>query len=279
MEFYNYNGKLYKQDEKLISINNRGLRFGDGLFETMKSNANELYFAADHFNRLLNGLEVLQFKVPIHFTIEKLTQQVHNLLKKNAHQKIARVRFTVFRRDGGLYDEVDPVPDYLIQTWALPDTAGQWNSNGLVLGIYSDAKKSCDILSNLKHNNFLPYVMAAMQSKKQKWNDAIVLNTAGNLCDTTIANIFLVKDEMVYTPSLDEGCIAGVMRKNIISKLAANNILVNETALTENDLMEADEVFLTNSIYNLRWVQSIEAKKYSNNFTQKIYSLLSPTIL
>lgn len=279
MDYYNYNGKLYQQDTAVISVNSRGLRFGDGLFETMKSNGNELHFAEDHFNRLLHGLEVLQFKVPAHFTVEKLAQQVRNLLKKNNHQHMARVRFTVFRREGGLYDEVDPAPDYIIQSWALPDNAGQWNSNGLVVGIYSDVKKNCDLLSMLKHNNFLPYVMAAMHSKKQKWNDAIVLNNKDRLCDTTIANIFLVKDEVIFTPSMDEGCIAGVMRRNIISQLAAHNISVIETALTENDLMEADEVFLSNSIYNIRWVQNIEAKKYSNIFTQRIYSLLSPTIL
>lgn len=279
MEFYNYNGKLYRQDENIISVNSRGLRFGDGLFETMKANTNEIYFAADHFDRLLNGLAVLQFKIPAHFTTEKLKQQVLNLLKKNEHQKMARIRFTVFRRDGGLYDEVDPAPDYLIQTWPVPETAGQWNSNGLVLGVYSDVRKSCDILSNLKHNNFLPYVMAAMHSKRQKWNDAVVLNTHGRLCDTTIANIFIVKADKIYTPSLDEGCIAGVMRKNIISHLAANNVVVTEIALTENDLLQADEVFLTNSIYNLRWVQSIAEKSYRNGFTQKIYSLLSQTIL
>jgi len=279
MEYCNYNGTIYRQDECLLSVNSRGLRFGDGLFETMKSNAGSLYFADDHFNRLLNGLGVLNFKTPTNFTTEKMTQQVLNLLKKNEHQKFARIRVTVFRRDGGLYDEVDPAPDYLIQSWHLPDYAGQWNSNGLVTGIYRDIKKTCDVLSNLKHNNFLPYVMAAMHSKKQKWNDAIVLNTAHRLCDTTIANIFFVKQEKIYTPSLDEGCIAGVMRKNIISLLAGNNITVNETSITENDLLEADEVFLTNSIYNIRWVQSVEGKNYGNSFTQKIYSLLSPTIL
>ena len=279
MEYINHNGKLYKQDTALISINSRGFRFGDGLFETIKSCKNTLLFADDHFNRLLHGLEILQFKIPLHFSTDKLVQQVYNLLKKNGHYDMARVRFTVFRGDGGLYDEINPLPNYLIQSWALPGDIGQWNSNGLVLGIYSEVKKSCDILSNLKHNNFLPYVMAAMQAKKQKWNDAVILNTEGRLCDTTIANIFVLKDEIIYTPSLEEGCIAGIMRQHIIEQLAINNIQVIETKITVNDLMEGDEVFLSNSIYNIRWVQGIGDKKYKNNFTQKIYSMLLPTIL
>ena len=279
MEYCNYNGKFHEHDTALISINSRGFRFGDGLFETIKSKKNNLLFADEHFKRLLHGLEVLQFKIPLHFTIDKLEQQVYNLLKKNGHQHMARVRFTVFRGDGGLNDAINPVPNYLIQSWALPDDAGQWNSNGLVLGIYTGVKKSCDILSNLKHNNFLPYVMAAMHAKKQKWNDAVMLNTGGRICDTTIANIFFVKNEIVYTSSLGEGCIAGIMRQHIIQQLTLNNIQVKESKITLDDMMEADEVFLSNSIYNIRWVKVIGDKKYKNMFTQKIYSMLLPTIL
>jgi branched-chain amino acid aminotransferase len=141
----------------------------------------------------------------------------------------------------------------------------------LVVGIYTDIKKSCDILSNLKHNNFLPYALAAMHAKKEKWNDAILLNTKGRICDTTIANIFLIKEEVVYTPALQEGCIAGVMRANLVKKLKAAHVKVEEGKLDVDALPDADEVFLTNSMYNLRWVQSIGDKKFSNTQTQKIY--------
>lgn len=266
-------------DTGFISASNRGFRYGDGLFETLKSRGNHLFFAADHFERLVKGLKILQFNIPAHFTLAKFEEEIFKLLKKNDHQNMARVRVTFFRGDGGLYDETDNTPGYLVQSWALPDNAGQWNSNGLVLGIYNDVKKSCDMLSNIKHNNFLPYVMAAMQAKKEKWNDAVILNTHGRLCDTTIANIFLIKDEIIYTPALAEGCIAGIMRKNIMQQLSVNNIQVTECKITVNELMDADEMFLTNSIYNMRWVQSLAGKKYSNSFAQKIYSLLQPTIV
>ena len=250
MQFFNYNGKLYKEDECVISVNSRGLRFGDGLYETMKSKDAKLFFPEDHFNRLVNGMEVLGFKIPAHFSADKLEQQVYNLLKKNNHQKIARIRFTVLRGDGGLYDDINNIPNYLIQSWSLADDIGQLNSNGLVLGIYKEVKKSCDILSKLKHNNFLPYVMAAGFAKQEKWNDAIVLNTSDRICDTTITNIFIVKDEIVYTPSLAQGCIAGIMRKHILQQLTVNNIEVIENEMSIPDLMDADEDILSNSIYN-----------------------------
>jgi len=272
MEYFIYNGKSFPENSKVLSVNSRGLRYGDGLFETIKSINGTLQLGDAHFARLWKGLSILSFKIPKNFTPDHLQNEITEILNKNGHRKVARIRITVFRGDGGLYDEINDCPHYLIQTWALPDEVGLWNNNGLVLGLYTEVKKNCDIISNLKHNNFLPYAMAALESKKQKWNDAILLNTWDRICDTTIANIFLIKDQLIYTPSLKEGCIAGVMRKNIINLLAAQNKKPIEGEISVADLLNADEVFLTNSIYNLRWVQSIEDKKYTHIQTQKIYA-------
>jgi aminodeoxychorismate lyase len=279
MLWFNYNGKIYTSETAIIGAANRGLRYGDGVFETMKMKAGNLILEDEHFARLWKGMQVLQFTVPKHFNPDKLTAEVLLIAKKNQHEKAARIRITVFRSDGGLYDAVDNFPNYIIETWRLPEGNGELNSNGLDLGIYTDVKKSCDILSNLKHNNYLPYVMAALQAKKQKWNDAIVLNSYGRICDSTIANIFLIKDEVVYTPALTEGCVAGVMRKFMIDQLAATGFTCIEKAITVDELLNADEVFLTNSIYNLRWVKSINDKNFGNTLTQKIYSAVAPTIL
>jgi branched-chain amino acid aminotransferase len=272
MEYFIFNGKYHAAESVILSANSRGLRYGDGLFETIKSINGQLQFIDEHFARLWKGLQVLQFNIPKHFTPDHLQNEILLLLKKNGNDKIARIRLTVFRGDGGLFDEINHAPNYLIQTWKLPAESGTWNSNGLVLGVYPDVKKSCDILCNLKHNNFLPYAMAAIHAKKQKWNDAVLLNSEGRLCDTTIANIFLIKDELICTPALQEGCIAGIMRKNVMSLLTTADYKITEGKLSINDLLEADEVFLTNSIYNMRWVQSLEDKKFTNIQSQKIYS-------
>lgn len=279
MEYFIYNGKTYKEESPILSVNSRGLRYGDGLFETIKSIKGELQFIDEHLARLWKGLQVLQFNIPKHFTPEYLQDEIFALLKKNSHEKMARIRLTVFRGDGGLYDEINHKPHYLLQSWPLVDDAGEWNSNGLVLGIYTDVKKSCDILSNLKHNNFLPYSMAAIHAKTKKWNDAVLENTEGGVCDTTIANLFLIKDGVIYTPALAQGCIAGIIRKFLINRLTEANYKIIEGRLTGDDLDAADEVFLTNSIYNLRWVQSLGEKKYTNIQTQKIYTTVFSTNL
>ena len=278
MNYFNYNGKFLKEGNTIIGADSRALRYGDGLFETMKIKNGKIELVDEHFARLWKGMQVLQFDVPKHFSPEKLEEQIIALAKKNIHQSGARVRLSIIRGDGGLFDAKNHTPNFIIQTWPLPEGNGEWNSNGLVAGIYNDVKKSCDILSNLKHNNYLPYVLAALQAKKEKWNDAILLNAAGNICDSTIANIFLVKDEIIYTPALSEGCVAGVMRQTLLQFLRANNYQLEERVITQVELFAADEVFFTNSMYNIRWVQSIADVDYANTLTQKIYATFVPTI-
>lgn len=277
MESVFFNGKYFTAGSALISANSRGLRFGDGLFETMKSINGKVDMMDEHFARLWKGMDILKFKLSPHFTPDKLQQEVLALLKKNGHLTNARIRITVFRSDGGLYDALNHIPNYIIQTWTLTEDKNSWNSNGLILGIYTQVKKSCDILSNIKHNNFLPYSMAALYAKEQKWNDAVLLNTHNRICDSTIANIFLIKHGVIYTPALSEGCIAGVMRKYMIKQLTALNYQVEETMITVDDLLSAEEVFLTNSIYNMRWVQHMGEKKLTNTLTAKINAAIFPT--
>jgi branched-chain amino acid aminotransferase len=279
MAHFIFNGKLYKENTAIVGSGNRGLRYGDGLFETMKMLDGKLVLADLHFARLWKGIAVLGFEVPKLFTPEKLAEEISALAEKNKHEKNARVRMQVFRGDGGLYDAINHAPNYVIETWQLPEGNSTVNNNGLVLGIYAAAKKSCDILSNLKHNNYLPYILAALHAKKEKWNDALLLNSFERVCDSTIANVFIIKNGGIFTPALSEGCVAGTMREHFINELKTTAWKVNETAITIEDVLNADEVFLTNSIYNIRWVQSIGSTVYKNETVQKINSVLAPTIL
>lgn len=279
MAFFNFNGKIYKEGTSVIGADNRGLRYGDGLFETIKMKEGQLILEDQHFARLWKGMQVLQFAIPKYFNPDKIQEEVLAIAKKNGHEKAARIRITIFRGNGGLYDAADNFPNYIIQTWALPVGNGEWNSNGLVLGIYDEVRKSCDVLSNLKNNNYLPYVMGALKAKKEKWNDAVVLNSYGRICDATIANIFVVKKEIIYTPALSEGCVAGVVREYLIRKLSDYDFTCLEKEITIEELLAADEVFLTNSIYNMRWVKRINDTEFTNTVALKIYAAVMPTIL
>ncbi len=269
MVYINYNGKVTEAKLPIIEANNRGLRYGDGVFETLKLVNNQLILANEHFERLWSGLALLQFKIPIHFTAQKLQQQILELTRKNKLSS-ARVRLTVIRGTGGIYDATNHNPNYIIETFALPTDNGPLNSNGLQLCFYTDAKKPIDCFSNIKHNNYLPYFMGALFAKNNKCNDAIILNTEANICDTTIANIFYLKDTIIYTPAVNQGCVSGVLRNWLIQHLPALGFRVVEKIVTKADILSADEVFLTNSIYNIRWVKTIENSQYSVSQTQQI---------
>jgi branched-chain amino acid aminotransferase len=276
MAFINYNGKFIDGSNPIIQANNRGFRFGDGIFETMKLKKGKIIFLDEHLSRLWQGLKRFQFDLPKLFTPDYLESQILALVQKNKHSA-ARIRLTVFRGNGGLYDPENLYPNFIIESWDLPETNGDLNENGLQCILFKDALKSIDLYSNLKHNNYLPYLMGAIQAKKMKCNDAIIFNSNFNICDSTIANVFLIKENIIYTPALSEGCIAGVMREFIINELQKNNFNVVEQTISETELANADEVFLTNSIYNMRWVSAIDSFNYQHKMTREIYHLLKQT--
>jgi len=270
----NFNGKLLPEDSNIIPANNRGLRYGDGLFETMRLQQGEIRLFDLHMDRLFKGLELLKFDIPPLFTKEFIRESVLELARKNKLQQLARVRLNVIRGAGGLYDPQDLHPNYIIEVMSVPDHYLHLNENGLVVDIYPDARKTCDLFSNSKTNNYLPYVMAALYAKQNKLNDCLVLNQHDRICDATIANIFWIKDSIIYTPPLSEGCVAGVMRSWLMKRMLDARYEILETTLNVEELEKAQEVFLTNASYVIRWVKQFRNTSYTNSLTQKIYKEL-----
>jgi branched-chain amino acid aminotransferase len=275
--FFIYNDQFFLSGKPVISAGNRSLRYGDGLFETIRIYNGRILNSDFHFDRLYNGLSILQFEIPKLFTPEFLINKIKALLKKNGHEKNARVRLMVFRGNGGIFDQENNFPNYIIETWPLSDKI-ELNENGLTVDVFPDARKSCDQFSNLKSNNYLPYAMAGLFAKKNRLNDAIVLNAFGRVCESAIANIFIIKDTTIFTPPLSEGCVAGVMRRWMLEKFSLKNYVLAEKDLSVNDVLEADEFFLTNSIHPIRWVQNFGEKKYENQRVKEIFLYLIKNI-
>lgn len=269
--FLNYNGKIYQAGKLLISPNNRSFRYGDGFFETMKMLGGKIVLVGLHFERLFSSLETMLFDKPKLFTTGLLEEQVIELAKKNNHTKSGRIRLMVFRGDGGLYDAEDNHPNYLIQTWEMNEANNRLNENGLVVDVFKDARKACDRFSHIKSNNYLSYVMGALWAKQQKLNDALVLNSYGNIADATIANLFIIKDGIIQTPTLAEGCVAGTMRRYLLQCMRKEGMPVQETTITTDDITSASEMFLTNAGYGMRWVQSCGNTNYTLQAAPLIY--------
>lgn len=265
MHYVNINGKILPAEKAVAPLDNGAFRYGFGLFETMLVRNGHIALQAYHMERLYAGMAQLHFAIPALMKPDWLTKQILDTVQKNTLTHLCRVRLQAYAGGGGMYGPEATKPGFVIECFELNEETIAFNENGLSVGIATGLQKSNDTLANLKSCNALIYAMAARQAKENKWNDALVCNTQGNIIESTIANIFWVKDNNVYTPPLTEGCIAGVMRRHIMSLIP-----VTEKPLTTEALMQADEVFLTNAIKQIRWVGSIGDKQYTNIATQKI---------
>lgn len=268
--YINFNGSLFHADRPIIAADSRALKYGDGLFETMRIVEHQIHLSDYHFERLFASMEIMHFDIPDAFTSNRLSAQLLELCKSN-NSPNAKARLNVFRGVGGLMD-LDNLPNYIIQTEATKNKHFSLNDVGLVIDIFPDVKKSCDGFSNIKSNNFLPYSLAASHAKQFLMNDSLVLNMYGRICESTISNVFFVKNNAIYTPALDEGCIAGVMRRFLLEKLSANGILVRETAVSIEEMETADEVFLSNSVSGIRWVRKFQNVTYRRSLTTQIFN-------
>lgn len=268
--YIHFNGKILPADDPLVTAGNRGLRYGDGLFETMRVVNGRIVLHHLHFERLFNGLSVLQFQCSPHFTAAYLAEAVLALCRKMKIEKGARVRLNIVRGNGGLYDPDNLHPNVIIEAWPLTVPTGI-QENGLVIDIYTMARKHFDILANIKSNNYLPCVLAALYAKNNQLNDCLLLNTEGRICDATIANIFWVKKGRLFTPPLSEGGVGGVMRRYLIENIKAPQT-IHEEPLTPEILEQADEIFLTNAISGIKWVSRFRDKQYSNHLTTQLYN-------
>ena len=224
-------------------------------------------FLKDHISRLKLGMTVLRMNLPAEFNTENMHEQIMQLLKHNSHAPNARIRLTVFRNEGGYYTPETNDISFLIESEELPN-AYELNQKGFWVDIYSDLKKPINKLSNLKTANALFYVMAGLGKQSMKLDECFLINETGTICESISSNIFVVKNGTIYTPPLTEGCVAGVMRKQIMHLATQNKILTFESPITINTLMNGDEVFLTNSIKGIQWVGQFKQKYYTNKIAQ-----------
>jgi branched-chain amino acid aminotransferase len=264
MNFICFNGN-FKENKPLFTPQNRSFRYGDGVFETMKVYHGKILFQEFHFERLLLSLHILQ--IENHLEASQLSSLISELCKKNNCLSLSRIRLAVYRNEKNN-------AEFVIEAFSISDQSVQWNENGFTIDIYPYARKSMDAFANLKTANFLPYVMAERFAKEKNLEDSIVLNGSNHLSDTSKANVFLIKNEEIFTPALHQGCINGVMRRFLLQELKRLKFAVHQKELAEKELAEADEVFLTNSIFDMRWVRRFRKKEYGCKSSFDIYKKL-----
>lgn len=270
MKYYCFNGKITNKQPE-ITPQNRSFRYGDGVFETIKVFKNQILLGEFHFDRLIASLSLLNISVPTFLSYDALHKNILELCGQNNCQESARVRVTIYRDDENLASAI-------IEAVLLDEKINRLNADGWVVDLYPFARKSMDAFANLKSANYLPYVMADLYAKKNGMDECLVSNSDNNIADASKANIFiLVKDE-VYTPALHQGCVNGVKRRFVIEQLKHMGVAVRQQEIHEAFLLQAEEVFLTNAINDIRWVKSYRNKEFASSFTHEFYQKVFSTI-
>lgn len=260
----NFNGNIIPLAAVLMAPAGRGLRYGDGLFESIRVFDGETPFWPAHWQRLQQGFRVLKFDVPRYFTDDFFQKEINKLTGGLDNH---RLRLTVWRGGEGLYTPTSSSrPVFLIETSPLRADYFVTNELGLHIGTCPEvhlpkaenATNEHYVLPNLKTCNALPFVLAGIWRKENELDDCLLLNTAGHIACGGSANVFLWKNGALITPPLSEGCVAGTMRAAIFELSKQLEIKLVEAEVLPGDLPQADEIFLTNAISGIRWVRQVE---------------------
>jgi len=275
--FVNFNGQLVPADSALLTVGNRAFKYGDGLFESMRLVNGQLKFVELHADRLQRGMKALK--------LEGYSQMDTWFLKEKAEElavwnktKNGRLRLTVYRDAEGLYTPADNKSGWCLEM--QPDEVSNYrlNQKGLIMDVYTEMLKPVNYLSNFKTCNSLTYVMAGLYKVEHKLDDVFLLNQQGFLCESISSNVFVLYQDHLYTPALNEGCVEGIMRRVVINICIAQGIPVTEAQINPDILHQADEVFITNATRGIQWVIGYGIKRYFNALSKTLIDELNKVV-
>ncbi len=279
-EFVNFNGNLVEREKLIFNSENRGFRYGDSVFETMHIATPHIHFFDQHTERLFEAMDLIKIRKSEAFTKDYIYFQVQKLLKRNRHFTAARLRLTVFRNGGGNYKPADNAFSFLIESKPLETRYYKLNPFGINLGICDTIFKPVYPLGQYKTGNSLIYVIASEFCNSNKLDDALILNSSGYVVEATSSNVFVVKEGVIYTPGLADGCVAGIMRSQVIETAIKSGFVVyDECSVHPAELEQADEIFLTNAVNGIVWVSAFYTRRYFNKVARLLLEVINKNIL
>jgi branched-subunit amino acid aminotransferase/4-amino-4-deoxychorismate lyase len=275
MLYINNNGTILTNDAPTIHAGNRGHLYGDGVFESIRIMNGVPINLENHIHRLLEGAKAIKMRTAAFHNFDFFRGRILELCQKSGIVEGGRCRISLDRVTGGAYKPESNECTFFIEVYPYDTNNFELNSKGLEIDLYSDIKKQKNFLSNFKTKSGLMYVMAAVNASERKLDDVLISNDKGGILESSSCNLFVVSNGVLYTPGLDEGCLAGTMRMQIINLALNNGIKVYECNILPQNLLAADEIFLTNSIRGINWVSGYRTKRYFNNMSRRLVALLN----
>ncbi len=272
----NYNGNILKETN-LLSITNRGYAYGDALFETIRVSHGNLLFWEDHYFRLMASMRIMRMEIPMNFTMEFLEEQIKNTLKANNLELSAvRVKLMVHRMEGGLYLPQSNAIGFNISVRPLDTDFYGINNDPYIVDLFKDYYVAPNLLATLKTNNKALHVIGSIYTNENNLQNCLLLNTNKTIVEALNGNVFIVKQGVIKTPPLADGCLKGVMRKQIIDILKTTpEYTFEEASISPFELQKADEIFITNVISGLIPVTKYRKKTYTFQATEYLLKKLN----
>ena len=273
----NFNGIL-QQVTNQITTSNRSFLYGDGIFETIKVVDRKILFLEDHYFRLMASMRIVRMKIPKNFTMEFFESQILLLTDKLSISESARVRITVFRNDGGFYLPEENTVSYIIEASALTSKEYKITTSNYEVDLFKDSFISKQLLSTLKTTSKILNVTASIFAQENDLNSCILLNEDKNVVETISGNIFMLMDNKLITPSISEGCLNGIMRKQVLKLINQfPEMQIEESSISPFDLQKADELFITNVIIGIQPISKYRKKEYGSNLSQQLLDKINQT--
>lgn len=262
----NHNGSILDKDSSKISPYNRGLLYGDGIFETMKVVNGKILFWEDHYFRLMAGMRILRMQIPMSFTPEFIEKEIKKTLEACALLKsTARVRFTVYRAGGGTYLPEQRGVEYLIFTREHSAPFYLLNQEPYEVELYKDHYVNVDLLSTLKTTNKILHVTGSIYAQDNGYDNCLLVNNEKNIVEALQGNLFLVKGTHIKTPPLSDGCLRGIVRKKLIEIIGLmDDYTFEEASISPFELQKADELFITNTIIGIQPITKYRKKIFDH---------------
>jgi branched-chain amino acid aminotransferase len=273
----NFNGKLI-EDSSFITSENRGYKYGDAVFETIKAVHGKLLFWEDHYFRLMASMRIMRMEIPMNFTMEFLESEVLKTIESNSLLKSsARIRLNVDRGDGGKYLPKENKISYNISVEALGSDFYSVSKNATyTVDLYKDFFVAPGLLSTLKSNNKAINVLGSIYAEENGWDNCLLLNTNKNVVEALNGNLFVVKGETIKTPPLEDGCLKGVMRKQLIDVIMnSGDYVIEEASISPFELQKADELFISNVITGVQPILKYRKKDFVTTISEDIVKRLN----
>ncbi|MDI1304980.1 MAG: aminotransferase class IV [bacterium] len=274
----NFNGTIVSQDASILT-QNRAFLYGDAVFETVKIVNNKILFLEDHYFRLMASMRVVRMEIPMNFTMEYFEEQILSVVKVNQLERSSRARITIYRNDGGYYLPLNNTISFLIHTIALENTLYSIDQKEYEVDLYKDFYVTKQLLSSIKTTNKIINITGSIYANENGLDNCILLNDSKNVVEVLQGNIFMLLGNKLITPPVSEGCLNGVMRKQILSLAKKiENLEVVEEVISPFDLQKADELFVTNVIKGIQPITKYRKKEFTIKLANELIEKLNQSI-